>query len=386
MRVAVALGGTDRGLSGIGVYVRAVLPRLAAKVRERGGTLVAMGTRADLDAYACGDGAYPCSDVERAELSSACDPPALSAAWHLLKAGPAARRAGADVLLLPAANRRMTLRSPVPTVAVVHDLAQLRVRKKYDPLRMMYVNHVLTRTLRRASALVTVSGATRDDLARALDIPKSTIRVVLNGVDVERFAPAQEGSPSVVSARERAGLTGPYMLYASRLEHPGKNHLRLLRAFARSRAAQGHTLALAGKDWGAEGLLRSEIAALGLGGRVKLLGFVPDDLLPGLVAGADAVIMVGLHEGFGLPALEALAAGRALVAASSGALPEVVGPLAASCDPLDERSMSEAIDRALSDVDLRERAAREGPPWAARFGWDVTAKGLFDACEEVVGR
>jgi glycosyltransferase involved in cell wall biosynthesis len=376
MRVAIALGGTDRGLSGIGVYVRAVLPRLTEKVRDGGGSVVVLGTKADLDAYDTGS-------AERAKVHDGFDHPAASAAWHLLQAGPAARRAGASVLLLPAANRRMTFLSPVPTVAVVHDLAQLRVQKKYDPLRMVYVNQVLTRTLRRASALVAPSRATRDDIVRALGIPEGSIRVVSNGVDLERFAPVPEGSPEIERARKHAGLEGPYLLYPSRLEHPGKNHVRLLRAFAASRAVKTHTLALAGKDWGAEGLIRAEIAALGLDQKVRLLGFVPDAVLPGLVAGADAVIMVGLHEGFGLPALEAIAAGRALVASSSGALPEVVGPLAALCDPLDEKAMSEAIDRALYDSELRARVLREGPAWAAQFGWDNTAGGLFDACREV---
>lgn len=377
MRVAIALGGTDRGLSGIGVYVRSVLPRLAARIRALGGSVVVLGTRADLDAYDTGD-------AEKAMVHDGFDHPAASAAWHLLQVGPAARGVGARVLLLPAANRRMALHSPIPTVAVVHDLAQLRVRKKYDPLRMAYLNHVLTRTLRRATALVAPSRATRDDLARALGISENSIRVVWNGVDIERFAPAPEDAPHVLAARRYAGLEGPYLLYPSRLEHPGKNHIRLLRAFAASRAKDTHTLAFAGKDWGAEGRIRAEIAALGLEQKTKLLGFVPDSVLPGLVAGADAMIMVGLHEGFGLPAIEAIAAGRALVASASGALPEVVGSLAALCDPLDEKAMTQAIDRALYDGDLRARARGEGRDWAARFGWDSTAGGLFDACREVM--
>jgi len=104
---------------------------------------------------------------------------------------------------------------------------------------------------------------------------------------------------------------------------------------------------------------------------------VADEVLPGLVAGADAVVMVGLHEGFGLPALEALASGRPVVASRSGALPEVVGPLSASCDPWDEGSIKEALDRALTDEALLRRARLDGPAWAARFSWESTADSLF---------
>src|SRR5262249_24718766 len=128
---------------------------------------------------------------------------------------------------------------------------------------------------------------------------------------------------------------------------PGKNHLHLLRAFAASPARASHVLALAGSDWGALGRIQNEIARLGLEREVRVLGYVPDELVSGLVAGADAVMMVGLYEGFGLPALEALAAGRPVVASRTGALPAVVGDLAALCDPLDERSIADALDRAL---------------------------------------
>src|SRR5262249_42496440 len=122
MRVVVSLGGTDCGRSGLGVYVRAVVPRLRARLAREGGSLLALGTARDLRAYADALGG-----VARVEVPALCDAPAAGALWHLLRAGDAAHGAGADVLLLAAANRRATARSRVPTVAVVHDLGQLRV-------------------------------------------------------------------------------------------------------------------------------------------------------------------------------------------------------------------------------------------------------------------
>jgi len=191
----------------------------------------------------------------------------------------------------------------------------------------------------------------------------------------------------VREARRAAGLgDAPYVLYASRLEHPGKNHLRLVRAFADSRAQEDHVLALAGKDWGGEALIREERAKHGVEDRVRLLGFVPDEHLPGLVAGARAVAMVGLREGFGLPALEALSVGRPVLVASTGALPEVVGDLGVICDPYDERSIREGLDAVLFDDDVRRGAAEKGPPWAATRGWDRTVDGLLSACEGVARR
>lgn len=370
MRIAVALGGTDHGLSGIGNYVRSVLPCLLDGARSLGGSVVALGTPAEL-------AAYPNHGLDHAEIHAKLDAPIPSALWHLTYAGLHAQRAGADVLLLPAANRRMTFRSPIPTVAVVHDLAPLHVPNKYDRLRMMYVRRVLKPALRGATELVAVSRATRDDLAGALGLPDGRVHVVLNGVDARRFSAPLAGDDRIQRAKEATDLTAPYLLYAARLEHPGKNHLRLLRAYAASRAQQTHLLALAGNDWGALAMLRAEALKLGVADRVRFLGFVADEILPGLIGGATAVIMVGLREGFGLPALEALACGTPVVASSAGALPEVTGDLAAICDPLSEASIAAALDQTVFDDHLRARARRKGPAWASGFTWEATADGLL---------
>ncbi|RLB45061.1 MAG: hypothetical protein DRJ42_30780, partial [Deltaproteobacteria bacterium] len=173
MRIAFYLAGSDLGRSGIGIYVREVLPRLAALAEEAGDDIVVVGTRAEHEAFSTRTLA-----VERRFLPAALDRPGPSALFHLAAAGLLAPLHRADVILLPAANRRLTAVSRLPTVAVVHDIAQLEVAKKYDPLRMAYVKYAVMGALRRADSLVTVSGATRDDLAAALAIDPSTIRVV----------------------------------------------------------------------------------------------------------------------------------------------------------------------------------------------------------------
>lgn len=379
MRIGVTLAGTDRGASGLGTYIKAVIPRLATALARTGGELVAIGTARDLDAYA-----GSLAGTERSVLPAWVDEPGASAAFHLGLAGHVAQRAGASVLLLPAANRRATLSRALPTVAVVHDLAQLFVREKYDRARMAYVRGLVAGPLRLASSLVAVSRATQSDLARALSIPRARIRVVPNGVDSSRFRPLAHGDADAATILARSGLTRPYVLYVSRLEHPGKNHLRLVRAFSRSHGARDHDLVLVGPDWGAGGAIAAEAAACGVSSRVRILGRVDDATLHALVGTADAVAMVGLHEGFGLPALEALSCGRPVLAARAGALPEVTGDLGALCDPLNEQSIEQAMDRVLCDEELRARVHRDGPAWAARHDWDACASGLLDACADAM--
>ncbi len=376
MRLAITLGGTDWGRSGLGTYTRALLPRLERGLSEGGDNLVAIGTRKDFEAYADVLGDTECSTVP-----GYTNHPALSAAWYLARAGAHARAVGADVLLLPAANRRAALYPGLPTVGVIHDLAQFNIPGKYDGLRTRYVQYLLPKAFAALDALVAVSHATRADVARVLDCPPEYIHVVPNGVDTQRFAP-KEGV-CVAETRARLGLEAPYLLYPSRLEHPGKNHLRLLHAYAASSARDSHLLVLVGADWGAEGLLRAEIQRLELDAHVRLLGYVDAELLPALISGADAVIAVGLCEGFGLPALEALAAGKPVVAARAGALPEVVGELGILCDPFDTADMARALARAASDTAFAARAGREGPAYARLRDWGRTCEGLLAVCRSV---
>lgn len=378
MRLALTLGGTDYGRSGVGVYTRAIVPRIRHILETCGDEFVIVGTPKDIDSYADVLG-----DVRRIVIHSAFTTPGANALFHLAAAGSLLARAEVSVVLLPAADRRTLALFPIPSVAVVHDLAQLHVDQKYDRLRMAYFHHALLPALRRASRVVAISSCTKNDLVQAFDWSPERIAVVPNGVDAARFTPPQENDERVRRAREWLKLDSPYILYLSRLEHPGKNHLRLIEAFAQSNVAARHTLVLAGADWGALPHIRKAAARFQVEKRVHIAGFVDDNIVPGLVAAADAVAMVGLHEGFGLPALEALAAGRPTFVANTGALTEVTGDLAATCDPFDCSSIRKALEKAILDMDFRQRARIEGPGWAQRYGWDVTAESLVAICRQV---
>ena len=376
LHIAFALGGTDLGKSGIGTYVREVLPPLIDQVRREGGTVTAFGHATEIAAYA-----ESLRGAQTWRVRWLPTKPGLNALWHLARSNAFARRIEADVLLLPAANRRIAASATVPTVAVVHDLAQLRVAQKYDALRMCYFRRVLLPAFHRPTRLIAVSAATCADLVQSLGIAPYRVKIVYNGVNTSLFKAV--GSSAVTAARARAGLAAkPYLLYPARLEHPGKNHLRLLRAFAQSGLAATHTLALSGADWGAGELIRTTIRELRLETAVAFLGFVPSGELPALVAGADAVLMLGLHEGFGLPALEGLSAGRPVCVSNTGALPEVVGNLGVQCDPLSEDAIHRSLLRVVNDPTLRDRCHREGPTWAEGFTWSHTAQGLLSACHE----
>ena len=196
-----------------------------------------------------------------------------------------------------------------------------------------------------------------------------------------RFNPARDAA-SIDAAAARYGLPKRYVLAVGTLE-PRKNLTTLLRAFARLREGSAVDPAVGLVIAGARGWLDDPIfeavQSLGLERAVNFPGFVDDDDLPALYQGAELFVFPSLHEGFGLPLLEAMACGVPVVASNASALPEVAGGAALLVDPHDAEALAQAIARVLGDEALRARLRDAGVARAAQFSWQTAARRTLDA-------
>lgn len=371
MRLGITTFGADGGRSGIGRYVVSLLRELDGAPGVDCEVLVHPEER---DAFA------PKGSPLRVLEVGGGRHPVANIAWHQLALPGWCRRRGYDVLFLPAANRRLGLTAPCPRVGTVHDMASLHVAGKYDPLRTAYVTRVLPRLFRGLDHVLTVSEASRRDIVTCAGVAPERVTAVHLGVDHERYHPGDREA-----ARERVagwlGAPGPYLLYVARIEHPGKNHVGLLRAFARFKERTGlpHRLVLAGGDWlGAEAVHRAA-AASRWSAAVTFTGFVAEGRLPDLYRAADLFAMPSLYEGFGLPLVEAMACGTAAICSDRSSLPEVAGAAALTFDPDDEEGMAAAMARLLGDDAERDAWARRGRARAAEFTWSTTARRTLEA-------
>ncbi len=379
--VGFCLTGTDLGQSGIGAWVREVLPRLARQLRAQNTQLRVFATVRDQQAYVDSLG-----DIAVSTLPSYCDNAALGALDSLAVQSIRAALGGVAVLVAPAANRRISWSRWVPTVAVVHDLASATQPTRHGRLRSVYVKHAVTSALRRADSIVAVSHSTARDVALLLGATSPSVTVVHNGVNASRFRPRDASDPLVQDAKASLGLHGPYVLYPSRLEAPAKNHHRLIAAFAGSAVTNTHQLVLVGKDWGAARSLQDQVSALGLGSRVIFGSHVSHACLEGLIAGASLVTVMGTAEGFGLPAIEAFASGVRVLAADAGALPEIVKPVGRVVDPFSVDAIRSAIERTLLDEEYERRIRLDGPRYASLFDWNTVAQTLTALCRLAMER
>jgi glycosyltransferase involved in cell wall biosynthesis len=267
-------------------------------------------------------------------------------------------------------------RRTCPLVVTLHDLAWRRDPGHFTANGVQFLEGALTRARDDADLVLCPSNATRDDCAAA-GIEQARLRVIPWGMEA---APASD--QSVVKMRAEYGLTGRYVLFVGTLE-PRKNLPRLLEAF-RHLPHDDVTLAVAGpKGWG--DALGPDAAALG--DRVKLLGFVPPELLPPLYRDAAVVAYPSLWEGYGLPVAEALAQGAPVVTSQGTATEELVaGGAGLAIDPYDPQAIAGAIASILDDFEFSERLRAAALERAAECTWEATAAQTIAAYEFAAAR
>jgi len=265
-------------------------------------------------------------------------------------------------LLLP-------LRS-VPTVLTVHDLIFRHLPEHHKMLNRWYLNWALPLYCRRATHIIAISECTRRDLTAAYDVDPEKVSVIHEAAD-PRFAP--QTAERVTAARQRYGLPERYLLFVGTIE-PRKNLTRLLHAFEILRL-EGLTdgLVVVGKRGWLYGDFFAELEQSPVRESVILPGYVPDEHLPAVYAGAQALAFPSLYEGFGLPVLEAMACGTPVACSRTSSLPEVGGEAALYFDPVSADTIQETLRRLLSDAELSAKLATEGYEQAARFSWDRVA-------------
>jgi glycosyltransferase involved in cell wall biosynthesis len=256
-----------------------------------------------------------------------------------------------DVYHCPSARAPITRGSP-PTVVTIQDLASFHYPETLTRWSRVYERRTVRMVARAADLIIATSTDGATDIEKILRIPSRKIRVVPLGVDLRFFAPNSSMSP----------YPFPYVLFVGSAQ-PRKNLKRLeLAVDLFSQRDRGLRLVIAGADsWG---------RATSFGSNVTVAGRVDDEQLLALYRHAECAALVSLHEGFGLPVLEAMAAGAPVVASNVAALPEVSGGAAILVDPMSVDSIAEGIEAAIAN---RESLVDAGARRAAQFTWDRTA-------------
>ena len=292
--------------------------------------------------------------------------------WEQVVLPVEAARLGIDVLFNPGFTAPVFCSCPMLTV--FHDLQHKRHPEFFRRTDLLFWRIFLFAAAHRSARLIAVSDETAADLREIYRLPPERIEVVPHGVDAEFFGlPRRTASP-------------PYLLCVSTL-HPHKNLDRLLNAFADfHRGRPEFRLIIAGMRGFHADALEQRRRTLKLEGAVEFTGWIPRQRLYELYAGAAAFVYPSTFEGFGMPVLEAMAAGIPTACSRIEPLAGIAAGAALQFDPFSEAEIGETMARIVSDTALRARLSADGPARAASFSWETAARCTLAAAAACVGR
>ncbi len=372
MKIALSTSVMQRGKSGVGQYVLALTRALLAHADEHDFHLLVLEEDLPLFDFAHGK-------MRLVPVAEQWRPAVKNIFWHQTILPRWLANEGVQVLHVPS-YRRMLNRAPCKRVSTIHDLAPFHVSGKYDLARMIYGRVMVKHLARRQDQILAVSTHTARDVHRFFGIPVQKQKVVLNGIDHTRFHIGHPGSAKTY-VEKRWKLTQPFFLYVSRLEHPAKNHVRLIEAFNHFKQVTGSDwqLVLAGGDWHGAEHIHAAAKSSPFRHAIHTLGFVEDAVLPDLYRASSCMVYPSLFEGFGLPPVEAMACGTPVISSIAGSLDEVVGKAAQIVNPEDVLDIAEALRFVASDEERRTQLTRLGLENARRFDWSKNANQVLEA-------
>ena len=278
----------------------------------------------------------------------------------------------ADKVIIP--NFTLLLFKKTPTILILHDLIEFNVPNKFSKIKMLYRTRIANPiSAKKADRIITVSNNSKKDIIRYLRVNPSKIQVIHNGVDRSIFYKMDWSMAN--SVIEKRGWPANFILYVGTIDHPGKNVIGIIKAFEMLKVTGKYNgnLILAGMPGHGYEIVRKYATYSRFNDQIFFVGYVNDSELVALYSNCDTFVFISLYEGFGIPPLEALSCGAKVVVSNTSSLPEVVGNIGKTVDPMDTSVVAQKISESLllkCDNDYSNKVDEH----LKRFEWNSIAK------------
>ncbi len=270
------------------------------------------------------------------------------------------------------------------SIVTIYDMNCFHCPEDFSKLTTFFLKLLVTLAARRSDKIITGSRNSKKDIVQILEISESKTSVVYGAASSHLSALIAIESKATRKPRQRYGINNRFILTVS-VSHPHKNLHRLIKAY--DILCKKHQvdcqLVIVGAKGRAQPALVSLVKKLSLGKRVIFTGWIPNEDLSFFYSQADLFVLPSLFEGFGIPILEAMAHGTAVVSSNSASLPEVAGRAALLVDPHNVEKIAEAMHRILTDETLRASLIKKGFNRASQFSWEKTARQTLEVYKRV---
>lgn len=300
--------------------------------------------------------------------------------WYEWTSKRALRKIKPDVYLSPDGLNSTSL--PFPSVTVIHDIGFEKLDDQLPATVEKYYRKMTPKIISGSDQIVTVSEFSKKEICSTYDVNPEKVKVVYNGF-TSNFKPLTQEEKEKIISEYSDGK--PYFLFVGSI-HPRKNIERLIGAFElfKERTGSPMKLFLAGRwAWKSEDI-KHKYEQSAYKEDIVATGYISEKTLGTLMSGARAFCYLSLYEGFGIPILEAMAAGIPVVTSSISSMPEVAGDAALYADPKDEKDMSKQMQRLATDEKLRDQLIDKGFQRIHHFDWDRSADRLYHILKELV--
>ncbi|MBF0543792.1 MAG: glycosyltransferase family 4 protein [Candidatus Riflebacteria bacterium] len=368
MKIGVTTFGCDSGKSGIGRYAIELIAEFAQISGKHCFEVLVYETEKDIFVPKG-------SGIKALTFPESIKNPLINNFWHQIGPPLIAAKRKYDLLFLPAGNRRLVFKSPCATVGTVHDFSSLHVPQKYDQARMFYIKKILPFLIKRLTRVITVSESSKRDIVEYAGVDSEKVAVIHHGVDQKKFCFGNKKA-SFERISQKFNIKKPFLFYISRIEHPGKNHYKLIRAFEvlKREHKMEHLLVLAGNDWDRAAEVHQAASLSPFKDEIIFTGHISLGDLPDFYRAADVFVFPSLYEGFGMPILEAMACGTPIACSNVSSLPEVAGGAAELFDPFDPKDIAVSINEILNNSRLKEELLRKGVERTRPMTWKRAAE------------